>query len=98
MFVCILYSLQVIVLVLNKHCVICCCREANLQQNLSPASTQVNLEDGTKLKRKRKLQVGEKTVKDNVAKEDEGKKTGVDAVMLDVHVEDKETQEQVGEK
>ncbi|OMO99235.1 hypothetical protein CCACVL1_03881 [Corchorus capsularis] len=74
--------------------------EGNPQQNLLLASTQVGLEDGAKLKRKRKVQVGEKTLKGNVAKEDKGEKnvSNTDAVMEDGHVENKETQEQVSEK
>ncbi|OMO77533.1 hypothetical protein COLO4_25101 [Corchorus olitorius] len=74
--------------------------KGNPQQNLLQASTKVGLEDGAKLKRKRKVQVGEKTLKGNTAKEDEGQKNGsnTDAVMEDGHVENKGTQEQVSEK
>ncbi|XWS10428.1 hypothetical protein CRYUN_Cryun39dG0076800 [Craigia yunnanensis] len=64
------------------------------------ASSQVGLEDGAKLKRKRKGHVEEKTLKGNVAKEDEGQKSGsnLDSVTEDVDVEDKETQKLVNDK
>ncbi|OMO94619.1 hypothetical protein COLO4_16250 [Corchorus olitorius] len=77
-------------------------KEGNPQQNdlLLASTDQVGLEDGAKLKRKRKVQVGGKTLKSNIAKEDKGQKnaSNTDAVMEDGHVENKETQEQVSEK
>ncbi|OMO51514.1 hypothetical protein CCACVL1_29749 [Corchorus capsularis] len=77
--------------------------KGNPQHNLLQASTQVGLEDGAKLKRKRKVKVGEKTLKANVAKEDQGQKnsSNIDAVMEEMedgHVENKGTEEQVSEK
>ncbi|XP_017980696.1 PREDICTED: peptidyl-prolyl cis-trans isomerase FKBP43 isoform X3 [Theobroma cacao] len=77
-----------------------CNEEENFQHSLLLASTEVALEDGAKPMRKRKEQVEEKTFEDNVAEEDKGQKNGsnLDAVTLDVYVEDKETQSQVNEK
>ncbi|WRX29389.1 FKBP-type peptidyl-prolyl cis-trans isomerase domain - like 10 [Theobroma cacao] len=77
-----------------------CNEEENFQHSLLLASTEVAVEDGAKPMRKRKEQVEEKTLEDNVAEEDKGQKNGsnLDAVTLDVYVEDKETQNQVNEK
>ncbi|EOY14187.1 FKBP-like peptidyl-prolyl cis-trans isomerase family protein isoform 3, partial [Theobroma cacao] len=77
-----------------------CNEEENFQHSLLLASTEVAVEDGAKPMRKRKEQVEEKTFEDNVAEEDKGQKNGsnLDAVTLDVYVEDKETQNQVNEK
>ncbi|XVE74294.1 hypothetical protein DITRI_Ditri12bG0005200 [Diplodiscus trichospermus] len=62
------------------------------------ATSQVGLENGTKLKRKRKELVKEKTLKDNVSKDDEGHKHGSNLDSI-AHLEDnKETQKQVNEK
>ena len=82
-----MYPFQVIVLVSSNCFLICYCKQYK-HDNLSLASSQVGIEDGAKLKRKREH------VEDNVTKEDEVNKSGsnVDDVAEYVHVEDKETQ------
>lgn len=93
------YPMLAIVLVCNNCYLIWYCRECKYN-DLLLASSQVDLEDGAKLKRKRKGHVEEKTLKGNVAKDDEGQKSGsnLDSVTEDVDVEDKETQKLVSDK
>ncbi|XVF33820.1 hypothetical protein REPUB_Repub18cG0003600 [Reevesia pubescens] len=74
--------------------------EQNDQNQKLASIDQVGLEDGAKLKRRRKGHVEEKLLKDNIAKEDEGPKSGsnLDSSTEDVYLEDKETQKQVNDK
>nr|KJB14075.1 hypothetical protein B456_002G109600 [Gossypium raimondii] len=66
--------------------------------NLLLASSQVDTEVGVKLKRKRKEQFEEKTLENNVNKEDETHKIGSNyTVTKDVDVEDRENQNQVND-
>ncbi|XVF87920.1 hypothetical protein PTKIN_Ptkin19aG0007100 [Pterospermum kingtungense] len=72
-------------------------KEECKHDDLLLAATQTGLEDGGKLKRKRKEHVKEKICKDNASEEDEGQKSGsnFDSVTdLDL----KETQKQVNDK